>query len=238
VTGVHDELLSLADLDAELVRARHEVAHPPSLGVAADADAELVSVRAAKRELDVTMVPLVAQASTLERDASAARDRSGVIAARLASSTGAGRELEAMAHERDALVARAEGIDDELFVVLEALEPLEVQDRALRATFADATARREAATAAIEAERVQAAGTVAELEAARPALAGALEASLLARYEAAAAHAGGVGAARLVDGRCGRCRVAVPAAVVDRLVHGHDAEALAVCDECGRLLVR
>jgi predicted nucleic acid-binding Zn-ribbon protein len=80
--------------------------------------------------------------------------------------------------------------------------------------------------------------TVAELEAARPSITGALDAALLARYEAAANHAGGVGAARLVDGRCGRCRVTVPAAVADHLVRGADPDAIAVCDECGRLLVR
>jgi uncharacterized protein len=238
VIDVHDQLLALADHDAELVRARHEVEHPPSMSVVRDADAELATLRAAKRELDGTLGPLAKQASSFERDATAARERATVIAARLAESTGAGRELEAMSHEHDALEARAGAIDDELYVILELLEPLEARDASLRAQFADVSSRRDAAAAAAETERADAATVLVELEAGRPRIAGAIDAALLARYEAAAARAGGVGAARLVDGRCGRCRVTVPAAVLDQLVHGHDPDAIAVCDECGRLLVR
>jgi predicted nucleic acid-binding Zn-ribbon protein len=238
VAGVHDELLALADHDADLVRARHEVEHPPSIAVLREVEAELTALRAAKRELDATLVPLAAQAATLERDAVGARQRAGVIEARLAESTGAGRELEAMAHERDALASRAGAIDDELYGVLEALEPLEALDATLRASFAAATARHLAAVAATEAERADASTTLAQLEASRPGLTAALDAALLARYEAAAVHAGGVGAARLVDGRCGRCRVAVPATTANLLVRGTDPDAIAICDECGRLLVR
>jgi hypothetical protein len=238
VATVHDELLALADHDAELVRARHGVEHPASLGALHDAEAELTTLRASKRSLDVTREPLVAQAASLERDATSARERAAVIARRLTEATGAGRELEAMSHEHDALAARASTIDDELYGVLELLEPLDAEDVSLRARFEAATARRQTALEEVDAQRAEAARSLAALEAARPALAAALDARLLARYEAAANHAGGVGAARLVDGRCGRCRVAVPAAIEDQLVHGHDPDAVAVCDECGRLLVR
>jgi uncharacterized protein len=238
VIVVHDQLLALADHDAELERARHEIEHPPSLSVLRDADAELATLRTAKRELDESLVPLARQAAALERDSTGARERAGVIAARLTEATGAGRELEAMSHEHDALAARASAIDDELYGVLELLEPLEARDVALRARFAEITSRREAANVAVESEREVAVAAVAQLEAARPSITGALDAALLARYEAAAIHAGGVGAARLVDGRCGRCRVTVPAAVADHLVRGPDPDAIAVCDECGRLLVR
>lgn len=234
---MHDELVALADLDAQLVRARHEVEHPGALGALRDADAELAALRTAKRDLDRTLAPLTQRSAVLERDAASARERAGVIERRLAESTGAGRELEAMVHERDALVTRARGIDDELLEVLEQLEPLEAQDLALRASFADAMARHEAAAVAAKSERDAATATVASLEAERPARTALLDPAILARYEAAAAQAGGVGAARLEDGRCGRCRVTVPATLVDQLAHG-GPDAFVVCDECGRLLVR
>jgi predicted nucleic acid-binding Zn-ribbon protein len=238
VATVHDELLALADHDAELVRARHDVEHPASLEALHVAEAELTTLRTSKRALDVTREPLVRQSASLERDAASARERAAVIARRLTEATGAGRELEAMAHEHDALTARASAIDDELYGVLELLEPLDAEDASLRARFEAATARRQTAVEEVDAQRADAARVLAELEAKRPGLTAPLGARLLARYEAAANHAGGVGAARLVDGRCGRCRVAVPAAIVDLLVHGHDPDAIAVCDECGRLLVR
>jgi uncharacterized protein len=238
VAGVRDELLALADLDGLLVRARHEAEHPASLVALRDLDAELAGLRTAKRELDVTLVPLATRAKELERAAASARERAGVIGRRLSQSTGAGRELEAMAHERDALVARASALEDEQLELLEQLEPLEAQDAALRSTFADASSRRDAAASEADAERAAAAATLEALEARRPALAEALDPAVLARYEAAARRAGGVGAARLEDGRCGRCRVTVPAALVDQLLHAADPDAFVICDECGRLLVR
>lgn len=160
------------------------------------------------------------------------------MAARLDEATGAGRSLEAMVHERDTLAARASQLDDELLELLEQLEPLDASDAALRHDATRVTARRDELADAVATERDHATTRLAELTAQRPALAAELDAALLARYEAIAARAGGVGAARLVDGRCGACRVTVPAATADHLEHGGDPEAIAVCDECGRLLVR
>jgi hypothetical protein len=235
---MRDELLALAARDAEIVHARHLEAHPGSLGELHAADAALEALRARKRSLDVERVPLAERSVSLERDAAAARERAELLATRLRSATGAGRDLEAMAHEADAQRARATAIEDELLEVLEPLEPLEQQDATLREQFLERVAQRDGAAARVDEERARAHVLVAELEAGRPALASALEGALLARYDAAAARAGGVGAAELIDGRCGGCRVAIPTAVVDRLLRGTDAELVVVCDECGRLLVR
>jgi predicted nucleic acid-binding Zn-ribbon protein len=235
---VNDALLALAELDAGIARQRHAVAHPPTL-VAQDAVlVELRELRTRKRELDAARTPLVTRAEALEAESAAARARAAVVAARLDEATGAGRSLEAMAHERDALASRASELDDELLVVLEALEPLDATDAALRGDAVRATRRRDELALAVAEERQRATSTLDELLAQRPACASALDPALLARYEAIAARAGGVGAARLEDGRCGACRVTVPAAIADRLEHGADPDAIAVCDECGRLLVR
>ena len=235
---MNDALLALADLDAALIPARHAVGHPPSLPAHDAALTELRALRAAKVALDEERAPVAARAAALELEAGSTRERAAAIAARLDAATGAGRELEAMAHERDALAERAERLDDELLEDLELLEPLEARDVDLRARAEELARDREALTLAVAEERSGASARLEALEASRPALAAALEPSLLARYEAVAARSGGVGAARLVDGRCGACRVTVPAAIADRLLHGANTDAVEACDECGRLLAR
>ena len=233
-----DTLLALADHDEAAVRARHTVAHPPSVPAFAAATEELTSLRQRKRELDVHRTPLADRAATLERDAGQARERARSITARLDAATGAGRELEAMAHERDALLERASYLEDELLDVLVGLEPLDALDAELRAAAIDAHDRAEAASASAVRERDEADAALAALDAARPAIASEVPPALLARYEAVARRLDGVGAARLVDGRCGACRVTVPSGLVDELVHATDPTAVVACDECGRLLAR
>jgi uncharacterized protein len=237
VASVNDALLALADHDEAIVRARYEAEHPAATAALDAARAELASAASATRALDADRAPLAARALELERDATTARDRANAIARRLDEATGAGRELEAMAHERDALVARADVLDEELLGIYEQLEPLDEQLAALRAGALDATARREQAQAAVTVEREAATARLVELLAARVPLADEVSAEILVRYEAAAARAGGIGAARLVNGRCGGCHVTVPAAIEDRLAHAPDG-TIVVCDECGRLLTR
>jgi predicted nucleic acid-binding Zn-ribbon protein len=235
---VTDALLSLADLDQDVVRARHAVEHPPSASGLSDAQVTLAALRAEKRELDDTRTPLSQRAEALDRDVTAARERAATISARLDASTGAGRELEAMASERDALLDRAAHLEDELLDVLEALEPMDARDAELRALAQDAHGRAEQAASGVDAERAEAHSRLAQLAQDRPALVATVDAGLLARYEAIARRNGGVGAARLVDGRCGACRVTVPSVLIDQLAHSTNPGFVVVCDECGRLIAR
>ena len=234
---MNEALLALAELDESIVRARHDVAHPASQALLDEAAAQLDVMGAEKRALDAARAPLLEQAAALEREGTAARDRAGVIAERLDAATGGGRELSAMEEERTALAARASQLEDDELNVLEQLEPLESADVELRAKAQDAASRREAAMGAVSDERDAADAALSALLDQRQALVDALDPALRGRYDLAAKRAGGIGAARLVDGRCGGCRVSVPAAVADRLLHSASGDEIAVCDECGRLLV-
>ena len=156
-----------------------------------------------------TRAPLAASAEALEREAAVgARARRGHGArdsTRRPVRVGTSRRWSTSATRSPR--ARAE-LDDELLALLEQLEPLDASDAALRHDATRVTrparrARRRGRRRARPCDRRR----LAELTAQRPALAAALDAALLARYEAIAARAGGVGAARLVDGRCGACRV-------------------------------
>ena len=73
--------------------------------------------------------------------------------------------------------------------------------------------------------------------AARQEGAAAIPPDVTALYEQLRARLGGVGAAPLVNGRCGGCHLALPAPEIARL-RKEPAETLVRCEQCERILVR
>ena len=74
-----------------------------------------------------------------------------------------------------------------------------------------------------------------ELEA-RAAAAASIPADLMTQYERLRATQGGVGAARLLNGRCSGCHLTLPATELDRL-RREEPDTVVLCDQCGRILV-
>lgn len=68
----------------------------------------------------------------------------------------------------------------------------------------------------------------------RAQVAAGIEPALLKAYEETARRAGGIGMARLVDGRCSTCRNAIDA---NRMLQVRREAPLAKCPSCGRLLI-
>ena len=87
-----------------------------------------------------------------------------------------------------------------------------------------------------EATRTIDAELAAEVEA-RTAAAEAVPPDLVSQYERLRTKLGGIGAARLVGNTCGGCHLALPATELDRIRHQPD-DAVTLCDQCGRILVR
>ncbi len=147
------------------------------------------------------------------------------------------RELQAMQAEAEAMRARRAALEDEVLEAMEVKEPLEEEVAALerRRNELDADgARLRAALAEAEAavERELAAVLDARKEAAA-----SVPADMADRYERLRARLDGVGAAPLVNGRCGGCHLALPATEVDRL-RKLPPDTLVTCEQCERILVR
>ncbi len=149
----------------------------------------------------------------------------------------AGRDLAAMQHEVAQLGARLGHLEDEEIVLLEDQEPLDVErdkhagELALLAEQTDELMRRVAdADQEIDAE-------LARLRESRVVEAAGLPEALAKRYEDLRARLGGMGAARLIGDRCDGCHLSLPSAEVDRIKH-LPPDAVATCDQCGRILVR
>lgn len=147
------------------------------------------------------------------------------------------KELESLQSEVGSLHRRQTELEDAELEVMQRREELAtrlaalIDERAsLERQLADATKRRDAALADIDA-------ATQDTSARREPLAGQIPADLRQLYEKLRASHGGVGAAALYRGRCEGCHLslspldlsAVRAAPVDQVVR---------CEECQRILVR
>ncbi len=74
-------------------------------------------------------------------------------------------------------------------------------------------------------------------EIAREGLVAGVSSSLLDRYDVLRKKLGGIGAAPLNGHSCGGCHLTLPATEIDRIKR-EPPDALILCDQCGRILVR
>jgi predicted nucleic acid-binding Zn-ribbon protein len=231
-------LLDVQAADSALDRLAHRRSTLPvlaTLATLADRHRELVaSLTATDAEIErVEAAVASAESGVADVRAHRRRDQERLDAGRVSSP----RELEALQHAIATLAARQEALEDVELAAMEELERLQAtrerleQERAsVEAEAAAATAERDAAFAELDAE------AASETER-RTALAAGLPADLLARYETVRAKGGGVGAAALRGGRCEGCRIQLNQAELAR-VRALPDDAVARCDECGRILVR
>jgi hypothetical protein len=207
---------------AEVERLQGELAKVGDELVLARAEAGDVARELAKAEADVEQVR--------QR---AARDQS-----RLDSGQGSAKDLQALQHELETLAQRQSVLEDAELEVMERQEAadarvqqVEAEQSRLQAELADATARRDALLAEVEAEQET-------VVAARQQSAAGVPAELLALYEKIRTGGGhGVGAALLRQRRCEGCRLELNATDLGKLRDAPD-NSVVRCEECGRILVR
>jgi len=232
-----DTLLAVQALDAALARCAHRRSHLEAAAALAELRRRRGELAGERAEPASQRAALAVRQDALEAELSATESRRSATRARLyGGAVSASRDLQALDAELAALTGRASGLEDELLEVMEAADGLDARladldrlDVELAGREAELAAEVGRAEAEIDAE-------VAALAAERAELAAGLPAELLATYERIRTRLGGVGAARLVGGRCDGCHLSLPATELDRL-HHLDAAELVTCEQCGRILV-
>ncbi len=236
--SVYDELLRVQDHDTAADRLRHRRATLPELGRLASIGDQLAALEAALVEVAGRRDDVAGREKRLEDEVAAVTAKAADVKATLYSgSVSAIRELQAMEAEVEALDRRRRALEDELLEVMEEREPLEAEVARLgreREGLDAEAARLHAAVA--EAQAVIDAELQVEMQA-RAATAAGLPPPLTTLYEQLRARSDGIGAARLVNGRCGGCHLALPATEIDRL-RRQPPDTLERCEQCGRILVR
>src|SRR5437870_7815054 len=235
--AVLEDLLVVQGHDSAADRLRHRRETLPE-------QARLKEVADALAALDVSLADLSTRRDDVARrqqhhedDLASLESKITDVDRRLYSGTvTAPRELQAMQADVASLKRHRSAVEDQVLQAMQDREPLDAEVGRLEGEWAALENEAEQlgktiaeATEAIEAE------LAAELEA-RTAAAAGIPADLLDQYERLRAKLEGVGAARLVNGRCSGCHLTLPASELDRIRHA-SPDAVVLCDQCGRILV-
>ena len=236
--GRLDELLTVQEHDLAADRLRHRLETLPERAALAGVEQRLTALETVTAELRARRDDVARRQQGLEDELAAVEQRITDVEKRMYSgAVTAPRELQAMQADAESLRRRRSALEDEVLEAMGEREPLdaELDERdAERAALDDEGGRLRAAVAEAEAAIER---DLADELAARGAAAAGADADLLERYEELRAKLGGIGAARLENGRCGGCHLALSATELDRIKR-EPPDTLVLCEQCGRILVR
>lgn len=232
------DLLAVQALDTAIDQCRHRIEAHPSRAALSAAETELERERVARegtaaQRATVSSAQSAAEAEVAGIEAKAAHVNSQLYGGHVTNP----KDLEALQHELDTLADLQRGLEDRVIEQMELAEPLDEKLSAHDAAVEAATAALEAARATLTIEVAELEAELADLEPRREEAAEAVDEGLLAQYDKIRARSAGVGAARLVGGRCEGCHLSLPAVDVDTIKHLPPDEVV-LCPECGRILVR
>ncbi len=230
-------LLDLQAADTFLAQQAHRRKSLPELAAIAERDERGRSLHNDVVDAETRLGDIAGEQRRLENEVEAVRARAVRDEQRMQVGGLPAKELEGLQHELTTLARRQSTLEDELLEVMEqreevetALAELNSQRLVLDGEQAELQVARDAAFAEIDAAS-------AERATERAAIAAELPADLLAVYERAREHGGGIGAAVLRQRRCEGCRIELSGSEL-AAVRKAEPDAVVRCDNCRRILVR
>ena len=236
----HDAQLRLLDVqaaDTTLAQLAHRRATLPELATLAALDERETGLQHELVDAETQLADVAADQRRLENEVDTVRSRAQRDEQRLTGGGMPAKELEGLQHEIATLARRQSTLEDELLEVMERREELDGTVAALRQQCADLAADRATASSARDASFAEIDDASAARAAERAKLAAELPADLLALYERAREHGGGVGAAMLRQRRCEGCHIELSGTELSA-VRSAAADEVVRCDNCRRILVR
>jgi predicted nucleic acid-binding Zn-ribbon protein len=236
--GQFDDLLRVQEHDTAVDRLRHRRVTLPELAELARIEDELAVIDRQHGGVTGRRDEVARRQKRLEDDLAMVEAKMAEVNTRMYSgAVTIPRELQAMQAEVESMARRRSTLEDEVLEAMTEREPLDDEVRAL----ATNTVHHDQEGARLRAAVAEAQASIdAELEqelAARQEAAASLPPELAKLYEQLRARSGGVGAARLVNGRCSGCHLTLPATELDR-IRRQPPDTLIRCDQCSRILVR
>jgi len=236
--SVLEDLLVVQDHDSAVDRLRHRLETLPDKARLAEIEQQLTALETSMAGVSDRRDEVVRRQQRHEDELASIEAKIGEVDRRLYSGTvSAPRELQAMEADLGSLKRHRSDVEDHVLETMQDREPLDTELAGLEQQW---TTLEQEAEQLRQAIAVQSAAIEAELATeleARTAAAADIPEDLLSQYERLRATQGGVGAARLVSGRCSGCHLTLPATELDRIRRG-GADTVVLCDQCGRILVR
>jgi predicted nucleic acid-binding Zn-ribbon protein len=233
-----DALLHLQEHDTTIEQLEHRRATLPERERLAENERALETLAADEERTEVERDEVARDQKRVEDEVALVETKAGEVHKKLYGGTVTSpKELQALQADFDMLKRRQRELEDRVIELMEASEPID-------ASIAELAARR----TALEAETVAATGALAdaltavdgELSVAhteRDEIAGNVPDDLLNAYDKLRPQYRGIAVAKLVGNNCGGCHLTLSAMALDRL-RQLPPDALATCDECGRILIR
>jgi hypothetical protein len=230
-------LLDLQAVDTALAQLAHRRRALPELAALAERE-ERASVLAGDVVEAQTRADDVAdQQRRLENEVDAVRARATRDQDRMQNGALPAKEIESLQHEVATLARRQSNLEDDLLEVMEqreeadaAVTQLTEQRGALDTERAELIATRDSAFAEID-------SAVESRTGERKTIAAEIPSDLLALYERAREHGGGVGAAMIKQRRCEGCRIELSGSELTAVREAAPDEVVR-CDNCRRILIR
>lgn len=231
-------LLAVQDHDTALDQLRHRLRTMPERAALAERQRALADLEAKRAEIGARRHELARTQQRFEDEIDSLGARIGDTERSLYSgAVTAARELQALQDSVAAAKRHQSELEDQLLEVLEAIDPVDEEQRAADAAAAEAEADVARLRDGLTAAEAEVRRRLDEEEAARAGSAAGVPPDLLATYERLRAQLDGVGAARLEGNRCLGCHLTLPATEVDAIRH-LPPDAVVRHEECGRILVR
>jgi uncharacterized protein len=230
-------LLDLQDADTALAQLAHRRATLPELAALEAAGERATALHNDEIDAQTQLSDVSDEQRRLENEVDVVRTRAGRDEQRLQAGGLPAKELEGLQHEITSLARRQSTLEDELLEVMERREDLDGQVAGLGAQRRTLEAERERLTTTRDAAFGDIDQAAAARTSERSAIAAELPADLLALYERAREHGGGVGAARLHQRRCQGCRIELSGTEVSALRTAAPDDVVR-CENCRRILVR
>lgn len=223
------------ELDRWIDRLNAQRAHLLERTELAQLEGELRERLGALRAKESVLEPAQRAYDDASFESARLRDRRDQIASRLEASRDA-RASAALARELDQLQGTLAAAEDRELEALVDVEPLLEEVAALRRDAQPLAARRAELIEVVAALEASLDEELSAQRVRRDAVVADVEPALARRYAAAMARAGVSGAARVVEGRCDGCRIALSPLDLDRWRHAAEG-AYPECPSCGRLLL-
>lgn len=229
-------LLDLADLDADIAKARHERKNLSEDAELAKLAETAETIREDRARAQVAVDNLQAEYDRVEGELTGTTQQLNRDQEQIDAGLVSHKVLTELQHEVTGLRRRAENLETELFEVLEQQEATDAESQRTEAALLHATeqeleliGKRDAAALVVD-QRLE------DMEAKRAATVDEVGDDLMTIYERLRAQ-GKVGAGLIRQRRCGACRMEMDPRTLSTIAAKDDDEVLR-CEECGAIMVR
>lgn len=228
------ELLSLAELDSEIARARRAITESSS-------SAHTQDLVAAQRQLASELIDTRAALETLQLESKRAQEDLDVVEQRIAkdqqrlASLSSAKDAQGVQHELETLARRKSELEDAQLALLELVEAANAKNESAAAAKAVADQALNEKLTGIEAELMKLRSGLDLATNRREQQASRLSAELIEFYDKKAKR--GVAVARLLGRECGACHMTIGATALAEIANLASDE-IATCSECQAALVR